>query len=140
MPEPWEGWYGSDSHQGYPQQLPLSHPQAGQSSEHWGILSTERNRWEEPGQQLYNLEATSYALLALLQLRDFDSVPPVVRWLNEQRFYGASYGSTQASGFTTLTPASRLLWPPTGLLEETLRPLCPISQGDWRGVERNLFS
>ncbi|XP_076977052.1 complement C3-like isoform X2 [Tamandua tetradactyla] len=59
--------------------------------------ATERNRWEEPGQQLYNLEATSYALLALLQLRDFDSVPPVVRWLNEQRFYGASYGSTQAT-------------------------------------------
>ncbi|XP_049981294.1 complement C3 isoform X1 [Alexandromys fortis] len=57
----------------------------------------DRNRWEEPGQQLYNVEATSYALLALLLLKDFDSVPPVVRWLNEQRYYGGGYGSTQAT-------------------------------------------
>ncbi|KAM5239077.1 complement C3 [Ctenodactylus gundi] len=59
--------------------------------------ATEKNRWEEPGQKLYNVEATSYALLALLMLRDFDSVPPVVRWLNEQRYYGGGYGSTQAT-------------------------------------------
>ncbi|XP_007952673.1 complement C3 [Orycteropus afer afer] len=63
------------------------------------FLSTakDKNRWEEPGQKLYNVEATSYALLALLQLRDLDSVPPVVRWLNEQRYYGGGYGSTQAT-------------------------------------------
>ncbi|XP_064238080.1 complement C3 [Aotus nancymaae] len=63
------------------------------------FLSTakDKNRWEEPGQQLYNVEATSYALLALLQLKDFDFVPPVVRWLNEQRYYGGGYGSTQAT-------------------------------------------
>lgn len=65
-----------------------------------GLFSAEGNRWEEPGQRLYNVEATSYALLALLQLKDFDSVPPVVRWLNEQRYYGGGYGSTQASGPT----------------------------------------
>uniref|UniRef100_A0A8C8ZES8 Complement C3 n=1 Tax=Prolemur simus TaxID=1328070 RepID=A0A8C8ZES8_PROSS len=59
--------------------------------------ATEKNRWEEPGKQLYNVEATSYALLALLLLRDFDTVPPVVRWLNEQRYYGGGYGSTQAT-------------------------------------------
>ncbi|KAI5223604.1 complement C3 [Manis pentadactyla] len=59
--------------------------------------ATDRNRWEEPGQKLYNVEATSYALLALLVLKDFDSVPPVVRWLNEQRYYGGGYGSTQAT-------------------------------------------
>uniref|UniRef100_A0A8D2DWE0 Complement C3 n=1 Tax=Sciurus vulgaris TaxID=55149 RepID=A0A8D2DWE0_SCIVU len=59
--------------------------------------ATDKNRWEEPGQRLYNVEATSYALLALLLLRDFDSVPPVARWLNEQRYYGGGYGSTQAT-------------------------------------------
>ncbi|KAB0392450.1 hypothetical protein E2I00_011290, partial [Balaenoptera physalus] len=59
--------------------------------------ATERNRWEERGQKLYNVEATSYALLALLLLKDFDTVPPVVRWLNEQRYYGGGYGSTQAT-------------------------------------------
>uniref|UniRef100_A0A8C5LL32 Complement C3 n=1 Tax=Jaculus jaculus TaxID=51337 RepID=A0A8C5LL32_JACJA len=57
----------------------------------------DRNRWEEPEKHLYSVEATSYALLALLLLRDFDSVPPVVRWLNEQRYYGGGYGSTQAT-------------------------------------------
>ncbi|XP_004689349.1 PREDICTED: complement C3 [Condylura cristata] len=59
--------------------------------------ATDKNHWEEPGQKLYSVEATSYALLALLQLRDFDYVPPVVRWLNEQRYYGGGYGSTQAT-------------------------------------------
>ncbi|KAM7141304.1 complement C3 [Molossus nigricans] len=59
--------------------------------------ATDKNSWQEPGQKLYNVEATSYALLALLLLRDFDSVPPVVRWLNEQRYYGGGYGSTQAT-------------------------------------------
>ncbi|KAF3829530.1 hypothetical protein GH733_003794 [Mirounga leonina] len=57
----------------------------------------DRERWEEPGQKLYSVEATSYALLALLLLKDFDFVPPVVRWLNEQRYYGGGYGSTQAT-------------------------------------------
>ncbi|XP_037361109.1 complement C3 [Talpa occidentalis] len=59
--------------------------------------ATDKNRWEEPGQKLYSVEATSYALLALLLLKDFDFVPPVVRWLNEQRYYGGGYGSTQAT-------------------------------------------
>lgn len=81
-----------------------------------GVLSAEKNRWEERGQKLYNVEATSYALLALLLLRDFDSVPPVVRWLNEQRYYGGGYGSTQASGpsspqATASLPPLASLWP-----------------------------
>nr|KAF6347912.1 complement C3 [Myotis myotis] len=59
--------------------------------------ATDKNHWEEPEQRLYTIEATSYALLALLLLKDFDSVPPVVRWLNEQRYYGGGYGSTQAT-------------------------------------------
>uniref|UniRef100_A0A4W2D408 Complement C3 n=1 Tax=Bos indicus x Bos taurus TaxID=30522 RepID=A0A4W2D408_BOBOX len=57
----------------------------------------EKNRWEEPNQKLYNVEATSYALLALLARKDYDTTPPVVRWLNEQRYYGGGYGSTQAT-------------------------------------------
>ncbi|GAB5567620.1 complement C3-like [Prionailurus iriomotensis] len=50
--------------------------------------ATERTRWEEPGKKLYSVEATSYALLALLVLKDFDFVRPVATWLNEQRYYG----------------------------------------------------
>nr|ANH21243.1 complement C3 precursor [Monodelphis domestica] len=55
------------------------------------------NSWQEQGQKLYNVEATSYALLALLKIKDFDTIPGVVRWLNEQRYYGGGYGSTQAT-------------------------------------------
>ncbi|XP_040092170.1 complement C3 [Oryx dammah] len=64
----------------------------------------EKNRWEEPNKKLYNVEATSYALLALLARKDYDTVPPVVRWLNEQRYYGGGYGSTQASSPHILRP------------------------------------
>uniref|UniRef100_A0A673VEQ9 NTR domain-containing protein n=1 Tax=Suricata suricatta TaxID=37032 RepID=A0A673VEQ9_SURSU len=62
-----------------------------------GVLSADKRSWEEPDKRLYNMEATSYALLALLVLKDFDSVHPVVSWLNEQRYYGGGYGSTQAT-------------------------------------------
>lgn len=102
-----------------------------------GVLSAEKNRWEEPGQKLYNVEATSYALLALLLLRDFDSVPPVVRWLNEQRYYGGGYGSTQASGPTCprqLHPY--LLWPSSGLPDKKLRPRQAVN---WNEVEKSDF-
>ncbi|KAK1342821.1 hypothetical protein QTO34_015588 [Cnephaeus nilssonii] len=61
--------------------------------------ATDKNRWEEPGQKLYNVEATSYALLALLLLKDFDSVPPVVRWLNEQRYYGGKWSHIPQATF-----------------------------------------
>ncbi|XP_078299622.1 complement C3-like isoform X2 [Panthera onca] len=66
------------------------------------FLSTakDKTQWEEPGKKLYSVEATSYALLALLVLKEFDSVLPVANWLKEQREYGGilhRYGSTQAT-------------------------------------------
>nr|XP_060483649.1 complement C3 alpha chain-like [Panthera onca] len=60
-------------------------------------LFADKTSWEEPGKHLYNVEATSYALLALLLLKDFDSVRPIASWLNEQRYYEGGYGSTQAT-------------------------------------------
>uniref|UniRef100_A0A8D0DR14 Alpha-macroglobulin receptor-binding domain-containing protein n=1 Tax=Salvator merianae TaxID=96440 RepID=A0A8D0DR14_SALMN len=39
----------------------------------------------------------SYALLALLKLKKFDEVGPIVRWLTEQKYYGGTYGQTQAT-------------------------------------------
>uniref|UniRef100_A0A667I3L7 Complement C3 n=1 Tax=Lynx canadensis TaxID=61383 RepID=A0A667I3L7_LYNCA len=63
------------------------------------FLSTATGEWQ-PGEKLYSMEATSYALLALLVLKEFDSVLPVANWLKEQREYGGilhRYGSTQAT-------------------------------------------
>ncbi|XP_061495331.1 complement C3 [Rhineura floridana] len=59
--------------------------------------STGGNRWEEYNARTYNIEGTSYALLALLKMEKFDGVGPIVKWLTEQKYYGGTYGQTQAT-------------------------------------------
>ncbi|KAJ7317128.1 hypothetical protein JRQ81_003290 [Phrynocephalus forsythii] len=59
--------------------------------------STGGNRWEEFNAHTYNVEGTSYALLALLKMKKYDATGPIVRWLVAQRFYGGTYGQTQAT-------------------------------------------
>ncbi|XP_077117902.1 complement C3-like [Ranitomeya variabilis] len=59
--------------------------------------STGGTHWDDYSSDLYMIEATSYALLALLKLNQYSSAEPVARWLTEQRFYGGGYGSTQAT-------------------------------------------
>ncbi|CAM5169658.1 unnamed protein product [Eretmochelys imbricata] len=59
--------------------------------------SKEGNRWEEPNARIFNIEGTSYALLALLKMKKYELTGPVVRWLREQNYYGGGYGSTQAT-------------------------------------------
>ncbi|XP_058023966.1 A.superbus venom factor 1-like [Ahaetulla prasina] len=59
--------------------------------------STEKNRWEEYNAHTHNIEGTSYALLALLKMKKFDQTGPIVRWLTDQKFYGGTYGQTQAT-------------------------------------------
>ncbi|XP_029442265.1 complement C3-like [Rhinatrema bivittatum] len=58
---------------------------------------TGGTRWQDPSSSLYTIEATSYALLAILTQKRFDLAAPVVQWLTEQRYYGGGYGSTQAT-------------------------------------------
>ncbi|MBN3307813.1 CO3 protein, partial [Amia calva] len=68
---------------------------------HLGTLlkftSQDQSHWPVPGSHLYSLEATAYALLALLKLKEFERAGHAVEWLTEQRFYGGGYGSTQAT-------------------------------------------
>ncbi|KAG6923075.1 hypothetical protein G0U57_021630 [Chelydra serpentina] len=59
--------------------------------------SKEGNRWEEPNTHTFNIEGTSYALLALLKMKKYELTHPIVRWLREQNYYGGGYGSTQAT-------------------------------------------
>uniref|UniRef100_A0A670KKP3 Complement C3 n=1 Tax=Podarcis muralis TaxID=64176 RepID=A0A670KKP3_PODMU len=59
--------------------------------------SRGKNRWEEYKAHTYNIEGTSYALLALLKMRKFDAVGPIVKWLTKQKFYDGTYGQTQAT-------------------------------------------
>uniref|UniRef100_A0A8C3XRS0 Uncharacterized protein n=1 Tax=Chelydra serpentina TaxID=8475 RepID=A0A8C3XRS0_CHESE len=57
----------------------------------------EGNRWEELNTHTFNIEGTSYALLALLKMKKYELTHPIVRWLREQNYYGGGYGSTQVS-------------------------------------------
>ncbi|XP_056426218.1 complement C3-like isoform X2 [Hyla sarda] len=59
--------------------------------------STGNTHWNEPGSRFLSLEATSYALLTLLNLKEFEKAGPLVKWLTEQRYYGEIWGSTQST-------------------------------------------
>ncbi|KAM9363631.1 complement C3-like [Symphorus nematophorus] len=61
------------------------------------FVSTELNYWPVRDSQLFTLEATAYALLALVKDKAFDDARPVVRWFNQQQIDGGGYGSTQAT-------------------------------------------
>ncbi|KAM4038068.1 complement C3 [Anomaloglossus baeobatrachus] len=58
--------------------------------------STDKVHWDA-GSRFLNIEATSYALLALLRMKEYHLTGPIVRWITEKRYYGAVYGSTQAT-------------------------------------------
>ncbi|XP_056136550.1 complement C3-like isoform X2 [Lampris incognitus] len=59
--------------------------------------SSELDHWTVPGGHLYTLEATAYALLALVKVKAFEEAGTIVKWLNKQRKVGGGYGSTQAT-------------------------------------------
>uniref|UniRef100_A0A3P9IWJ0 Complement component c3a, duplicate 5 n=1 Tax=Oryzias latipes TaxID=8090 RepID=A0A3P9IWJ0_ORYLA len=61
------------------------------------LVSPELSHWPIPGKRLFTLEATAYALLALVKTKSFEDARPVVRWLSQQQFVGGDYGSTQAT-------------------------------------------
>nr|XP_040041542.1 complement C3-like [Gasterosteus aculeatus aculeatus] len=61
------------------------------------FASPERNHWQTSGGGVHTLEATAYALLALVKTEKFEDARPVVRWFNEQQRHGGGYGSTQAT-------------------------------------------
>uniref|UniRef100_A0A669CP00 Complement C3 n=1 Tax=Oreochromis niloticus TaxID=8128 RepID=A0A669CP00_ORENI len=55
------------------------------------------SHWPVPRGRIYTLEATAYALLALVKTQNFEDARPVVRWFNAQQKVGGGYGSTQAT-------------------------------------------
>ncbi|KAM9314815.1 complement C3-like [Pholidichthys leucotaenia] len=61
------------------------------------FLSPELSHWHVPKGPVYTLEATAYALLALVKVKAFEDARPVVRWFNQQQKVGGGYGSTQAT-------------------------------------------
>ncbi|KAJ8362945.1 hypothetical protein SKAU_G00117760 [Synaphobranchus kaupii] len=53
--------------------------------------------WPVPGSKFDTVEATGYALMALVNAKEFDQAGQVVNWLTERRSYGGGYGTTQAT-------------------------------------------
>ncbi|KAG8573855.1 hypothetical protein GDO81_008882 [Engystomops pustulosus] len=58
--------------------------------------TTDKLQWKT-NSHFITIEATSYALLALLRLKAYDLTGPIVRWITEQRYHGAAWGNTQAT-------------------------------------------
>ncbi|XP_042282154.1 complement C3-like [Thunnus maccoyii] len=63
----------------------------------YNFVSPELSHWPVPKGQVYTLETTAYALLALVKVKAFEDARPVVRWFNKQQKVGGGYGSTQAT-------------------------------------------
>ncbi|KAM6939507.1 complement C3-like [Xenentodon cancila] len=61
------------------------------------FASPDRQHWSVPMGKVYTLEATAYALLALIKANAFQEAEPVAKWLGRQRKVGGGYGSTQAT-------------------------------------------
>lgn len=59
------------------------------------LLISDRTHWLDPDNPLFTLEATGYALLALLKGGHIQEAAAPFRWLNQQRRVGGGFGSTQ---------------------------------------------
>uniref|UniRef100_A0A672K2X4 Complement C3-like n=1 Tax=Sinocyclocheilus grahami TaxID=75366 RepID=A0A672K2X4_SINGR len=53
--------------------------------------------WTVPGQHYHSLEATAYAVLALVKAKDFDKAGEAVHWLARQQAHYGGSGTTQAT-------------------------------------------
>ncbi|XP_073698369.1 complement C3-like [Garra rufa] len=53
--------------------------------------------WTVPGQKYHSLEATAYAVMALVKVKDFDKAGEAVHWLNSQQSHYGGSGTTQAT-------------------------------------------
>ncbi|XP_060949245.1 complement C3-like isoform X2 [Limanda limanda] len=61
------------------------------------FASPELSHWPVVKGRVYTLEATAYALLALVKVGAFKEARPIVRWFNQQQKVGGGFGSTQAT-------------------------------------------
>ncbi|OCT90513.1 hypothetical protein XELAEV_18019128mg [Xenopus laevis] len=59
--------------------------------------ATDVSRWVESDSPLTSVEATSYALLALLKMKKYQPAHDIVRWLKGQKYKGENFRATQAT-------------------------------------------
>uniref|UniRef100_A0A3B4F898 Complement C3-like n=1 Tax=Pundamilia nyererei TaxID=303518 RepID=A0A3B4F898_9CICH len=61
------------------------------------FISSDRTHWQVRDEFYYKLEATAYALLALIKAEAYEEATPIVRWLGKYQEGDGGYGSTQAT-------------------------------------------
>uniref|UniRef100_A0A3B3W2P3 NTR domain-containing protein n=2 Tax=Poecilia latipinna TaxID=48699 RepID=A0A3B3W2P3_9TELE len=59
--------------------------------------SPDQSHWPVPVGRVYTLEATAYALLALVRVKAFNEAWPIARWFNKQQRENGGFGSIQAT-------------------------------------------
>ncbi len=59
------------------------------------MFETAGQYWTVSGQHHHSLEATAYAVLALVKAKDFDKAGEAVHWLNRQQSHYGGSGTTQ---------------------------------------------
>lgn len=59
------------------------------------------NHWPDRRNHLFTLEATGYALLALVRLNRLKEAEALFKWLNKQRRRSGAFGSTQVTRSAT---------------------------------------
>lgn len=75
---------------------------------HLYFLSTDRTHWPDSSNHFFTLEATGYALLALVKSGHMEEAVAPFQWLSEKRGIGGGYGSTQVK--TTSKPSLIVLY------------------------------
>ncbi|XP_061576938.1 complement C3-like isoform X1 [Cololabis saira] len=63
----------------------------------FNFASPDQQHWPVPMGKVYTLEATAYALLALIKANAFLKAEPVAKWFGKQRRVRGAYESTQAT-------------------------------------------
>ncbi|KAJ3596179.1 hypothetical protein NHX12_002588, partial [Muraenolepis orangiensis] len=61
------------------------------------FASPEKDHWPVTTSYLFTLEATAYALLALVKAKEFEDAKPIVKWLNTQKTSNGGFQSTQST-------------------------------------------
>uniref|UniRef100_A0A665W143 NTR domain-containing protein n=1 Tax=Echeneis naucrates TaxID=173247 RepID=A0A665W143_ECHNA len=63
----------------------------------FAFSSADLTHWPSPQGHPFTLEATAYALLALVKAKAFEKAIPIVKWIKQQQHINGGYGSTQAT-------------------------------------------
>ncbi|XP_067272243.1 complement C3-like [Pseudorasbora parva] len=61
------------------------------------LASPDRTHWHDSANHFFTLEATGYALLALIKSGHMEEAAAPFKWLSEKRGIGGGYGSTQST-------------------------------------------